>query len=100
MIHDFEGLYQLRNELLSLCATSSEYRSVAHLFGVARCTVCVIVREIRCMLLPIYICFPTGNRLTETVQGFRDRWGVPQCAGSKDGSHILIRPPSLNHTDY
>ena len=49
---------------------------IAHLFGVARCTVCVIVREI-CqaivkVLLPIYICFPTGNRLTETVQGFRD----------------------------
>ena len=89
---------------LWVLATTSEYRSVAHLFGVARCTVCVIVREtcqaIVMVLLPIYICFPTGDRLNETVQGFLDRWGIPQCAGSIDGSHIPIRPPALNHTDY
>ena len=102
MIHDAISVENQVAITLWVLATSSEYRSVAHLFGVARCTVCVIVREtcqaIVKVLLPMYICFPTGNRLTETVQGFHDHWGILQCAGSKDGSHIPIRPPSLNHT--
>ena len=44
---------------LWVLATPAEYRSVAHLFGLARCTVCVIVNEtcraIVRKLLPIYI---------------------------------------------
>ena len=89
---------------LWVLATPCEYRSVAHLFGLARCTVCCIVKDtcraIVKVLLPKYVCFPVGDRLKETVQGFRDRWGIPQCAGSVDGSHIPVRPPSLRHTDY
>ena len=41
-----------------------------------------------------------GDNLKETVQGFHSHWGIPQCAGSIDGSHIPVRPPALNHTDY
>ena len=56
---------------LWVLTTTSEYRSVAHPFGVARCTVYVIVREtcqaIVKVLLPIYICFPTGDGVNETV---------------------------------
>ena len=57
---------------LWVLATPSEYRSIAHLFGVARCTVCCIVKE-TCrstvkILLPKYICFPVGNRMKETVE--------------------------------
>ena len=89
---------------LWVLATQSEYRSVGHLFGLARCTVCCIVnqtcRAIVKKLLQRYIRFPSGDKLKETVQGFLDRWAFPQCAGSIDGSHIPVRPPSLNHTDY
>ena len=89
---------------LWILATPCEYRSVAHLFGLARCTVCCIVKEtcraIVMRLLPKYIRFPVGDKLKETAQGFHDRWGIPQCAGSINGSHIPVRPPSLNHTDY
>ena len=89
---------------LWILATPCEYRSVAHLFGLARCTVCCVVKEtcraIVMRLLPKYIRFPVGDKLKETAQGFYDRWGIPQCAGSIDGSHIPVRPPSLNHTDY
>lgn len=77
---------------------------MAHLFGIARCTVCCIVhdtcRAIVKILLPKYIRFPVGDNLKETVQEFLEKWGIPQCAGSVDGSHIPVRPPAMNHTDY
>ena len=89
---------------LWVLATTTEYRTIAQLFGVARCTVCCIVKEtctaIVKVLLPKYVHFPVGDKLKETVQGFYDRWEILQCAGSIDGSHILVRPPALNHTDY
>lgn len=78
---------------IALCvlATPGEYHSVAHLFGVARCTVCVIVNETcRTILFPMYVCFPSGNGLKEVVRGFKDKLGVPQCAGS-----ILEKSPCL-----
>jgi len=89
---------------LWILATTSEYRTVAHLFGVARCTVCIVVHEtceaIVTKLMTVYIAFPTGEQLSEVVQGFKDKWGFPQCAGSIDGSHISVTPPAMNHTDY
>ena len=38
--------------------------------------------------------------MDETVKGFLDNWGIPQCVGAIDGSHIPVKPPSMNHTDY
>lgn len=84
-------------------ATCSEYRTIAHLFGIARCTVCVIVHQtidaIVRILLKTYINFPSGQHLKNTVADFEKKWNFP-CAGAIDGCHIPIRPPSLNHTDY
>ena len=89
---------------LWVLATPSEYRTIAHLFGIARCTVCVIVKEtcqaIVWKLVPLYISFPFGEDLKEVLTGFKEKWGVPQCAGSVDGTHIPITPPLMNHTDY
>ena len=89
---------------LWILATTSEDRTIAQLFGGALCTVCCIVKEtcttIVKVLLPKYVRFPVGDKLKETVQGFYDRWGIPQCAGSIDGSQIPVRAPALNHTDY
>ena len=43
-------------------ATPAEYRTIAHVFGVARCTVCCIVHEtcsaIVAQLLNVHIKFP------------------------------------------
>ena len=80
--------------------------TVSHLFGLARCTVCVVVHEacraIVQSLQSEYISFihVTGDSLKTVVEGFRMRWGIPQCAGSIDGTHIPITPPAMNHTDY
>ena len=44
--------------------------------------------------------FPSGDALTEVLSGFEQRFGLPQCAGSIDGSHVPVTPPAMNHTDY
>ena len=89
---------------LWVLATTVDYRTVGHLFGVARNTVSIIVHE-TCVaivdkLLPIYIQFPAGNELKKVIDGFKDMWNIPQCAGSIDGSHVPVTPPAMNHTDY
>ena len=85
-------------------ATPAEYRTVAHLFGVARSTVCEIVHEtcnaIVACLMGMYIKFPSGDQLDKVVDGFFTQWGVPNCVGAIDGSHIPIAAPAGNHTDY
>ena len=86
---------------LWVLATPPEYRSVAHLFGLARCTVCKIVNEtcraIIQKFLLLYVCFPTGSGLVDVVSGFKEKFGIPQCAGSIDGSHMPVTPQSKNH---
>ena len=85
-------------------ASSAEYRTVSHLFGVGRSTVCEIVHEtcraIVDHLLPKYICFPPCDQQQQYVDNFESKWGVPQCIGAIDGSHIPVSPPTLCHTDY
>ena len=85
-------------------ATPAEYRTVAHLFGVARSTVCAIVHEmctaIVLNLMNTYITFPSGPQLDRVVDDFVTKWGIPQCVGAINGSHIPIAAPLNNHTDY
>ena len=94
---------QLKKGLWCL-ATPCEYRSISHLFGIGRSTVCEIVHN-TCQvivdeLLTHYINFPSGRRLDSIVSGFNHQWGVPQCAGAIDGTHFPVCAPLLNHTDY
>ena len=85
-------------------ATPTEYRTIAHLFGVSRAAVCLIVQEtcevIVRDLMASYITFPTGDDMKKVVDGFETRWGFPQCVGAIDGTHIPIAAPALNHSDY
>lgn len=85
-------------------ATPCEYRTISHLFGIARSTVCEIVQETCSLIVSTlfhkYISFPTGDKLTAVVDAFKSKWGVPQCVGSIDGCHIPISSPAMNRTDY
>ena len=85
-------------------ATCSEYRTIGHLFGVGHSTVCVIIHDTCAAIVKVlsdkYISFPTGNNLKKVVDRFRTKWEIPQCAGAIDGSHIPVKSPALNHTDY
>ena len=85
-------------------ATPAEYRTISHLFGVARSSVCEIVQE-TCLaivdsLLNVYIRFSAGEQLQDVVKNFESKWGVPQCVGAIDGCNIPISVPKENHTDY
>ena len=73
--------------ILWCLATPCEYRTVAHLFGVARCTVCKIVQDtchaIVQNLMEVYIKFPTGEELKRAVARFEEKWGFPQWVGKR-----------------
>ena len=77
---------------------------IGYLFGVAQYTVCTIVHDTCAAIVQVlqhqYIKFPTGSNLQRVIQGFETKWNMVQCAGATDDSHIPIRPPTLNHTDY
>ena len=85
-------------------ATNADYRTIGHLFGISKGSVCVIVDEFcRIMseiMLPSYIKIPTGEDLDKVIETFNQKWGFPQCAGAVDGSHIPIKAPTTFHADY
>ena len=79
-------------------AMNADYRTIGHLFGVSKPTVCVVTKEVCAaivkVLLPKYVRVPSGDELEKVVKGFRDELGFPQCAGVVDGTHIPIVSPS------
>ncbi|XP_062302094.1 uncharacterized protein LOC134006997 [Osmerus eperlanus] len=85
-------------------ATGSEYRSVGHLFGVSITTVCRCVQEFsvaaEALLVPEQISFPDQEKFKEMAAYTENRWGLPQCIGAIDGSHIPILAPQEDHCDY
>ena len=85
-------------------ATNVEYRTIGHLFGVSRGSVCCVVKEvctcIVCVLMPKHIRWPQGDQLQDIIEVFEHKWGYPQCAGAINGSHIPILAPQDFHTDY
>uniref|UniRef100_A0A1X7U837 Uncharacterized protein n=1 Tax=Amphimedon queenslandica TaxID=400682 RepID=A0A1X7U837_AMPQE len=85
-------------------ATNCEYRTIGHLFGVARGTACVIVNDV-CKaivknLFSKYIRLPKGERLSDIVKNFEKKWGYPQCFGAIDGTHLPIIAPSECAKNY
>ncbi|XP_070549934.1 uncharacterized protein [Ptychodera flava] len=85
-------------------STNCEYRTIGHLFGVARSTACSIFQEtcqkINEEFLKEIIRFPSGNELERVVDSFQQRWGFPQVVGAIDASHIPIIAPEKYARDY
>ena len=85
-------------------ATNSEYRSIGHLFGVGLSTACDCVKEfcssVEEILYPEVIQMPDAEKFKEMSLYFEERWGVPQCVGAIDGSHIPIMAPQEHPTEY
>lgn len=85
-------------------ATNAEYRSVAHLFGVGISTACDCLKDfcsaIEEILLPEVIQFPGTEKLKVVSIDFEQRWGLPQCVGAVDGTHIPILAPQEYHAEY
>ena len=71
-----------------------QYCSLSNLFGVGLSTVCVVVSDVCSAIVEHlasrYIAIPAGERLKLVVDGFMSKWGVPQCIGAIDSTHIPI----------
>ena len=90
--------------LYSLGSTS-ELRTVAHLFGIGKSTVAKILHEFCNVIVELFfhrlIKFPvTVQEIRQTTDSFLNKYGYPMCIGSIDGTHINIEPPSGEETDY
>ncbi|KAK7884157.1 hypothetical protein WMY93_027280 [Mugilogobius chulae] len=85
-------------------ATNAEYRTISHLFGVSRSVVYRCVRDfceaICTHLLPELITFPDQEKLKSMAAFIENRWGLPQCIGAVDGSHIPIISPGDFSVDF
>ena len=90
-------------DLFSL-ATTAEYRTIAHLFGVFKSSVCLIVKEVCAAIAGVLskrcICIPQGADMYNNMLSFERKWAFPNCAGAIDGCPIPIISPTENHTDY
>ena len=80
-------------------------RKTANAFGLSRASVSGIVRRLGKAITehmgPTYIAMPTSQEaVMHHVSNFRTHHGVPQCLGTVDCTHIDIKQPSENSTDY
>ena len=85
-------------------ASSSEYRTIANLFGVGKTTVHKCIHDVCTAMaeniLDKYVKFPADDDLQHVIDGFDNTWGFPYCAGAVDGTHIPIIAPESAHGDY
>ena len=72
-------------------STNADYRTIGHLFGVSKSTVCIVTKEVCAAivdkLLRKYIRILGDEGLREVVDGFKSKLGFPQCAGDVDKTH-------------
>ncbi|KAL2092734.1 hypothetical protein ACEWY4_012532 [Coilia grayii] len=82
---------------LRFLATGDSYRTIANSFRVGVRTVANIVnqvtRAIWDALVDKYMPTPTTEDWRSIAEGFRSRWDFPNCVGSIDGKHVVIKSP-------
>ena len=86
-------------------ADEGHLRKIANYFGISRASCSITIRKvsyaITTYLGPHFIKLPlTEESVKKKVQQFYDADGIPQCLGAIDGTHIEIKSPSQNYTDY
>lgn len=86
-------------------ADEGRMRKTANAFGLSRSCVSIVVRRVAraiCEHLgPRYIRLPsTEEEVEEKTHHFYSRFNFPQCLGAVDGTHIDIKQPCKNSTDY
>ena len=90
---------------LYLLGSSTELRTIGHLFGIGKSTAGTILHEFCSTLVEAFfhqfVKFPTTDQeIEETMNEFLTKSGYPMCLGSVDGTHIAIKPPLGEECDY
>ncbi|KAK0138711.1 Protein ANTAGONIST OF LIKE HETEROCHROMATIN PROTEIN 1 [Merluccius polli] len=82
---------------LRFLATGDSYRTIACSYRVGVSTVARIVTQVTKViwdaLVPEFMPVPTTEDWRSIAEGFHRRWAFPNCLGSIDGKHIVIRAP-------
>ncbi|XP_053705888.1 uncharacterized protein LOC128749911 [Synchiropus splendidus] len=85
-------------------ATHLPIHTISHLFGVGLSSVCVftqqVISAINRELKAEYLHSPSDAEFRDLVDGFRDRWGFPQCVGVVGGTRVNILAPSRTSHEY
>ena len=89
---------------LYFIGSTAEYRTIGNLFGVSKSFVCQCIKDVSkaivTKLKPVFLSIPKGDELIDIMKQYREKWGFPCCAGAIDGTHVPIKAPNENHTDY
>lgn len=89
-------------ERLAIClrflATGDSYRTIAYSYRVGVSTVQGVVnqvtRAIWDALVEEFLPVPSTEDWRRIAEGFQHRWAFPNCVGSIDGKHVVIKAPS------
>lgn len=85
-------------------ATGGSFHVCGLQFGYGKSTAKCICKEFENALVQLqneFIVFPiTQQELQDKMDGFEDRFGIPQVVGVVDGCHIEIKAPPENREDY
>ena len=84
-------------------ATNSDYRTIGHLFGVSKATVCLVTKDVCVAIISVlllrYIKMLTGVNFKAVIDGFAHKWMFPHSDVS-DGTHISIVSPRECPAEY
>ena len=86
-------------------ADEGRYRKIDNAFGISRGSVSITIRKVCAAISeylgPVYVRLPSNEQeVQELVSNFYSAHGFPQCIGAVDGTHIPIKEPIDNATDY
>ena len=80
-------------------------RKVSNSFDLGKATVSQVIHRVTSAIseklgLKNIVLPKTKEEVEEHVRNFYNRYGFPQCVGAVDGTHIKIKRPVDNPTDY
>ncbi|XP_068671197.1 putative nuclease HARBI1 [Montipora foliosa] len=86
-------------------ADEGRYRKIANAFGISRAWVSITIRNVCAAISeylgPVYVRLPSNEqKVQEFLINFYNAHGFPHCIGAVDGTHIPIKEPIDNATDY